>query len=139
VGLGRSHGPAQLTRAVLEGVAFNLATCIDAFREHGQPVARIDAIGGGAASGIWLQILADVWGCEVRRRSVVEEANSLGAAITAGVGTGLFDDFSVARDLSEVVSIFQPDSARHEAYRIRHRRFVNAYERLEPWFAPERA
>jgi len=135
VGLGRHHGQDHLTRAVLEGVAFNLATCIGAFREHGQPVDRVDAIGGGAASGTWLQILADVWGCPVRRRSVVEEANSLGAAITAGVGVGVFADFSVARKLSEVLDIFEPDADRHAAYRASHRRFVDAYARLEPWFA----
>ncbi|MET0693238.1 MAG: xylulokinase [Propionibacteriaceae bacterium] len=134
IGLGRHHGQAHLTRAVLEGVAFNLATCIDAFRQHGQPVERVDAIGGGAASAAWLQILADVWGCVVRRRSVVEEANSLGAAITAGVGIGLFGDFSVARSLSEVVSVFEPDPDRNAAYRVRHERFVDAYARLEPWF-----
>ncbi len=138
VGLGRHHGPAHLTRAVLEGVAFNLATCIDAFREHGQPLERVDAIGGGAASAVWLQILADVWGCVVRRRSVVEEANSLGAAITAGVGIGLFADFSVARQLSDVVSVYEPDPERHTAYRARQERFVDAYLSLEPWFARDR-
>jgi xylulokinase len=134
LGIGRHHGPDHLTRAVLEGVAFNLATCIDAFREHGQQIDRVDAIGGGAASATWLQILADVWGCTVRRRSVVEEANSLGAAITAGVGVGVFPDFSVARELSEVVGVFEPDGDRHDAYRASHRRFVDAYARLEPWF-----
>ena len=66
VGIGRHHGKDHLTRAVLE-VAFNLATCIGAFREHGQAIERVDAIGGGAASATWLQILADVWGCTVRR------------------------------------------------------------------------
>ena len=134
VGIGRHHGKDHLTRAVLEGVAFNLATCIGAFREHGQSIDRVDAIGGGAASATWLQILADVWGCTVRRRSVVEEANSLGAAITAGVGVGMFADFSIARQLSEVVGVFEPDSDRHAGYQASHRRFVDAYARLEPWF-----
>src|SRR4029453_17450311 len=78
VGLARHHGPAHLARAVLEGVAFNLATCVGAFRESGATVDRVDAIGGGAASDVWLRILADVWGATVRRRSIVEEANSLG-------------------------------------------------------------
>lgn len=134
IGLGRRHGQAHLTRAVLEGVAFNLATCIAAFRESGAPVDRVDAIGGGAASDGWLQIMADVWGCTVRRRTVVEEANSLGAAVTAGVGVGVLPGFSVARDLSEVVAEFSPDAERHAAYGLRHERFLDAYDRLEPWF-----
>ena len=62
------------------------------------------------------------------------EANSLGAAITAGVGVGMFADFSIARQLSEVVGVFEPDSDRHAGYQASHRRFVDAYARLEPWF-----
>jgi xylulokinase len=134
VGLSRHHGPAHLTRAVLEGVAFNLATCVGAIRESGATVDRVDAIGGGAASDVWLQILADVWGATVRRRSIVEEANSLGAAVTAGVGAGLLDGFDIAPTLSEVTGEFRPDPARHAAYRQRHAVFLDAYRRLEPWF-----
>ncbi|GLW07080.1 xylulokinase [Microtetraspora sp. NBRC 13810] len=134
LGLARHHGQAHLTRAVLEGVAFNLATCVAAFREAGAPVDRVDAIGGGAASDIWLRILADVWGCTVRRRTVAEEGNSLGAAVTAGVGVGVLDGFGVAGSLSEVTAEFTPDPERHAAYRRRHEIFLDAYDRLEPWF-----
>jgi xylulokinase len=134
VGLARHHGPAHLTRAVLEGVAFNLATCVGAFRESGTTVDRVDAIGGGAASDVWLQILADVWGAVVRRRSIVEEANSLGAAVAAGVGAGLLTGFDVAPTLSTVTGEFAPEPTRHAAYRRRHALFLDAYARLEPWF-----
>lgn len=134
LGLGRHHTQAHLTRAVLEGVAFNLATCVQAFREAGHPVDRVDAIGGGAASDLWLQILADTWGATVRRRSIVEEAGSLGAAVTAAVGAGLVDGFGVARTLSQVTAEFAPDPDRHAAAQRRHRVFLDAYERLEPWF-----
>ncbi|MFD4653712.1 xylulokinase [Streptomyces sp. NPDC058441] len=137
LGLTRRHQQAHLTRAVLEGVAFNLATCVGAFREAGHSVERVDAIGGGAASDLWLQILADVWGATVRRRSIVEEANSLGAAVTAGVGAGLVDGFHVARELSTVTAEFVPDPGRHADYRRRHALFLDVYERLEPWFAKE--
>jgi xylulokinase len=134
LGLSRHHGPAELTRATLEGVAFNLATCVSAFREAGHPVARVDAIGGGAASDLWLQILADVWGTTVRRRTIVEEANSLGAAVTTAVGVGLVTDFTVARTLSAVSAEFTPDPTRHTDYQRRHAKFADAYRRLEPWF-----
>lgn len=134
VGLSRHHGQAHLTRAVLEGVAFNLATCVAAFREAGLPIDRVDAIGGGAASDFWLQILADVWGATVRRRSIVEEANSLGAAVTAAVGSGVVEGFDIARSLSEVDAEFRPDQDRHRDYLRRHAEFLDAYHSLEPWF-----
>jgi xylulokinase len=126
-----------MARAVLEGVAFNLLTCVLAFREAGHPVDRVDAIGGGAASDLWLQILADAWGATVRRRTVEEEANSLGAAIVGAVGAGLVPGFEVARDLSEVTAEFTPDPVTHAAYRERHASFLDAYQRLEPWFERE--
>lgn len=134
VGLARHHGPAHLTRAVLEGVALNLGVCIDAFRERGVTITQVDAIGGGAASDVWLQILADTWNCTVRRRTIVDEANSLGAAVTAGVGIGLLPDFGAARSLSDVSQEFSPDPTRVANYRAHRNAFVDAYECLEPWF-----
>lgn len=134
VGLARHHGRAHLVRAVLEGTAFNLLSCIQAFRETGASIDRIDAVGGGAQSDVYLSVLADVWGVPVRRRTIVEEANSLGAAVTAAVGLGL-TDFSAARALSEVTAEFTPDAARHAVYAERHARFADAYTALAPWFA----
>ncbi|WP_336644441.1 xylulokinase [Microbacterium sp. USHLN186] len=134
IGLGRHHTRAHLMRAVLEGTAFNLLTCIHAFRESGAVIERMDAVGGGAQSDAYLAVLADVWGIPVRRRTVVGEANSLGAAVTAAVGLGLAD-FSAARALSEVTAEFTPDADRHTGYARRHARFTEAYEALAPWFA----
>lgn len=134
VGLARHHGRAHLVRAVLEGTAFNLLSCIQAFRESGAVIDRIDAVGGGAQSDVYLSVLADAWGVPVRRRTIVEEANSLGAAVTAAVGLGL-TDFSAARALSEVTAEFTPDAGRHAVYAERHARFVDAYTALAPWFA----
>ncbi|MGI0521192.1 xylulokinase [Microbacterium maritypicum] len=134
LGLARHHGRAHLVRAVLEGTAFNLLSCIQAFRESGAVIDRIDAVGGGAQSDVYLSVLADVWGVPVRRRTIVEEANSLGAAVTAAVGLGL-TDFSAARALSEVTAEFTPDAGRHAVYAERHTRFVDAYTALAPWFA----
>ncbi len=134
LGLARHHTRRHLVRAVLEGTAFNLLTCIQAFRESGATIDRIDAVGGGAQSDAYLTVLADVWGVPVRRRTIVEEANSLGAAVTGAVGLGLAD-FTAARALSEVTAEFVPDPGRHAAYADRHARFTDAYTTLAPWFA----
>jgi xylulokinase len=135
VGLARHHGPAHLARAVLEGVAFNLRLCLGAFEEMGVSVGTIDAIGGGARSDVWLRILADVWGRPVRRRSLVDEASSLGAAVVGGVAVGLYPGFEIAPTLTEVSLTLEPDPERHAAYERAQARFVDAYLRLEPWFA----
>ena len=134
VGLAKHHGPAHLTRAVMEGVAMNLKVCLDAFEEQGEDIRSVDAIGGGARSDVWLQILADVWGKTLRRRSLVDEANSLGAAVVAGVGVGLVDSFEAASGFSEVEAAFEPDPDAHDRYVARHAQFLDAYARLEPVF-----
>ncbi len=134
VGIGRHHTRRHLVRAVLESLGYNLLSSIQAFRESGATIDSIDAVGGGAQSDALLQILADVWGIPVRRRTIVEEANSLGAAVTGAVGLGLAD-FSVARTLSEVTAEFAPDAGRHSVHAARHSRFTAAYDALAPWFA----
>jgi xylulokinase len=133
-GISRHHGPDHLMRAVLEGVAFNLYSGLNAFTSNGATVTGIDAIGGAANSSHLLQIFADVWGVDVRRRALVDEATSLGAAVVGGVGVGLFSDFTVAKTLSDRTVEFHPDAARHARYEKSHRIFVDEYKRLEPWF-----
>jgi xylulokinase len=133
-GLQRHHGAGSLVRAVLEGVAFNLRTCIEAFTENGIAVESLDVIGGGATSDVWMQVLADVWQLPVRRRSIVAEANSLGAAVTTAVGLGIVDGFDVARSLSTTTAEFLPDSRRGGLVAEQHAIFQDAYDRLEPWF-----
>jgi xylulokinase len=134
VGLAKHHGQAQVVHAVLEGVAMNLYTAVLAFAEMGRRIESVGAIGGGARSDVWLQIFADVWGLPVRRRSIVEEANGLGAAVVGGVAVGLFPDFDVATTLSEVQAEFVPDEERHSRYETLYTSFLNSYRALEPIF-----
>ncbi len=131
VGLRMHHRRPHLTRAVLEGVGYSLALCMAPLRTATD--AGIDVIGGGAASDTWLALLADIWGVPVRRRSVTNQANSLGAAVTGLVGLGEAD-FSIAPTLSSVEAEFVPGPG--SAAHVRHlARFADAYRALSGWFA----
>lgn len=134
VGLLMHHGRGNLTRAVLEGVAFNLYTGLRAFAENGTPIGSIDAIGGAANSGLLLDIFADVWGVPVSARDLVDEANAIGAAVVGGVGVGIFSDFDVALSFSRRTERREPDPGRHRRYGAEYETFLDAYRRLEPWF-----
>ena len=134
VGLARHHRPEHLMRACLEGVAFNLYGTFQALSEMAGPIEAIDAIGGGARSDVWLRIMADTWGVPVRRRNIVDEANSLGAAVVGGIAVGLIEDWSAAATLSSIEAVVEPDLARHELARVDHERFSDAYQRLRTWF-----
>ena len=133
IGLGRHHDRSYLVRAVLEGVAFNLLTCIQAFTDNGVPIKQVDVIGGGAESALWLQIFADIWGVKVRSRSIVEDANSLGAAVTTLVALGK-GEFSMVKQLSTITAEFTP-SSQSLKYQKQHKVFLDGYYKLEEWFS----
>ena len=93
-GLALHHGRGHLTRAVLEGVAFALRDCrelVDPQRRHG--LARVS--GGGAASELWLEIVASVLDLPLERCAVTDGA-AYGAALLGGVAGGIFADVPAA-------------------------------------------
>jgi xylulokinase len=74
---------------VLEGVAFSQLECVEVFREMGVPVGDMMITGGGAKSKIWREMLTDLYGCPVSVPAS-DEGAALGAAILAGVGSGIY-------------------------------------------------
>ena len=88
-GLTLRHGAPHLVRAVLEGVAYGLRDSLELMRAQGLQITQVRAAGGGAASPLWRQILADVFDSEIVLTNVTEGA-PFGAALLAGVGAGLY-------------------------------------------------
>ncbi|WP_138497388.1 xylulokinase [Nostoc sp. PA-18-2419] len=101
VNLSLTHTPADITRAVLEGVAFSLRSALEVISAIA-PVHQLLATGGGARSHTWLQILADVLQTELIA-SKAEEGAAYGAAILAMVGVGTYPNLEAA------LKIFAPD------------------------------
>ena len=128
------HSRAEMARAVLEGVAFNLRTILDAFRDQGAPITALRLIGGGARSSLWRQILADVFNLPVLRPKLLVEATALGAAIAGGVGVGLYSGYDVAGDLVQVEPDKVPRPAVATRYEELYQVFVQTYEALVPVF-----
>jgi len=92
VGLNINTGPAELTRSVMEGVAFALMQCIEICGELGLKAKDyMVASGGGSRSAPWLQLQADIYNIPLKVIETEEQA-SLGAAIAAGVGAGVYRD-----------------------------------------------
>jgi len=119
-GLTLRHGQGHLARAVMEGVVFALRDCLEIYRGLGQQVDRVIASGGGAQSPFWLQLQADILNVEVLKSRMDEQAG-VGAAITAGVGAGLYAGYQEA--CSQVVrwsdTVYTPDPSavqRYDAY-----------------------
>jgi xylulokinase len=95
VGLTAQHTRAHVIRAILEGVAFSLRDTFTIFRELGVPVKSIRLGGGGARSGLWQQIQADIYGMPVELVAA-DEGAAYGAALLAGVGAGVWPSVDAA-------------------------------------------
>lgn len=118
-GLSGSTKRGDLYRAFLEGVALEQATCSDnVVKATGVPIDDFLAIGGGAASDLWVRILADATGRPVLRSETVE-ASSLGAAIAAAKGVGWYKSIAqaTAAMAGKPVRAFEPDKQRAARYR----------------------
>jgi len=94
-GISGKHDQRHFTRAVLEGVAFALKDSLELIKDKEVKIKEIRAIGGGAKSRVWQQILADILGEEINLLNV-EEGPAFGAALIAGVGVGVYSSFAEA-------------------------------------------
>ncbi|HEY3475978.1 MAG TPA: FGGY family carbohydrate kinase [Anaerolineales bacterium] len=130
VGLSASHGRADLLKAVLEGTVYEVEFIRQAGeRITGQPIPALVAAGGGTRNRPWLQIKADVSGCRIEA-SAEPEATLLGAALVAGIGSGVYANEAEAFDglCLKPVEVFLPDHERHVVYR---RLYEQGYLRLQ--------
>ena len=133
LGLTLEHDRDDLLRAVMEGITMNLAVILDIFRRR-LPIAEVTVIGGGAKGEVWRRIMADIFETRILRPDYLEEATSMGAAIIAGVGAGLFKDFSAAERFTRVTERLEPEEANFPVYRRARALFDECYEALEPLF-----
>lgn len=97
-GLSAMHEKRHMMRAVLEGVTYSLRDSLEIIRELGVSPTFAMAAGGGANSALWRQIMADVFGVRIITGSSTE-GGSLGAAILAGVGCGIYESVPKACDM----------------------------------------
>ena len=108
IGLRSEHSPARLARAALEGVAFNLRQIRDMnpLMRRGAPIR---ASGGTARSAVWNQIKADVLASPIAVAANTD-AGTLGAALHAASGAGLFASPAVAAStMTSIGRTFEPD------------------------------
>ena len=118
-----------MARAVMEGVGMNLYVILQALKTQ-VSINRLALIGGGAQGDGWPQILADIWGMPGETAVHSIEATSMGAAICAGVGIGLYRSFREAFVARMETRIFNPDRQANAVYRKLCPLFEQAYESL---------
>lgn len=135
IGLTARHDRAALIRSVIEGVTFGMADALNIIRGMGVEVATIRLSGGGARSGFWRQLQADVYNTRVAVTNA-EEGPAYGVALLAGVGVGVWNSVPEAcAAVIEETEHLQPDKQRAAFYQKAHDRYDALYPILQDQFA----
>ncbi len=111
LGFSGVHDRAHIYRAILEGLAFELRLCLERVDASlADPISSLVAMGGGAQSALWCQILSDVLGRPIVV-SEQQESTSLGAGMLAAAGVGLYPDIGAAsKAMSAFGTTYFPDA-----------------------------
>lgn len=133
-GLRIGTSKAEIARAVMEGVCYEMKVVVDHQLSTGVKLHGIRLAGGATKSPLWCQMMADVF-----RQPIivpdVDEAACLGAAMIGGIGAGIYRD---AQDASQqacrISRTYQPNPENFAAYDEGFRRFNRLYEALSSGF-----
>ena len=130
-GLNYAKTRAHMIRACMEGVAYALRHNLEAAAESGAEVKTMRAMGGSANSLTWTQIKSDVTGKGIEVPAS-DTATTLGAAILAGVGTGVYGSFAQAVQKTIAVRrTHEPNMILKAVYDEGYQRYRTLYESLQ--------
>ena len=133
-GLGEGAARADVTRAVMEGVALTLADARDCLEAAGDSFGRIGLIGGGARSALWTRMIAAALNREIVRYRAGESGPAFGAARLARLAATGEAPEEVCKP-PEIADVAAPEPALVEAFARGRPRFVSLYRALKPEFA----
>lgn len=128
------HDQRHVARAVYEGVAMSLNTIIEIMKDNNAPVESIMLTGGGARSSLWPDIFASVMDIPVQVHMSPGEGTSLGAAMAAGVGIGLFESYEQAASIVRTRSTHEVNPAWAEKYKQIFALYKQIYPAVKPLF-----
>ena len=131
-GLTHQHGPAELARAVLEGVGYALADGMDVVHDCGLTPSSITLIGGGARSSYWRQMLSDISGLQLDYRTGGDVGPALGAARLAQIALNRDKPLPQLLPQLPLEQQHRPDAKNHARYAERRDVFRKIYQQLLP-------
>lgn len=117
VGLHLGSSREDLIRAAMEGIALNLKMSLDLL---GRQIPLDDELlfcGGGSKSRFWMQMFSDIFGMDIIKTNIDQNAASLGAAAICARAVGLWKDYNDIPKLHTIEHCCTPDSKNHKIYR----------------------
>lgn len=134
-GLSLNHTRGHVIKAMMESVAYALYDSFMIIRDSGKKINQPIVLNeGGAKSNLWRRIITDVFNVPtvlVKRRT----GAPYGDAILAGVATGVFPGFHVAKEWTEYIDRMEPDNGNHKVYQEYFGLYKKVYGHLKDDFA----
>lgn len=128
-GLSMAHTRAHVYRAFLEAFGYTVYYSFDKLKEEEVPIKRIVAIGGGAKSEIWRQIVSDI--INMPQEYIAKADATLGNAYMAGFGVGTFKDFKNIQKWLEVTCVTKPRLEAHKSYESFFKVYRNLHQNMK--------
>ena len=134
LGMSMDTTRADMTQAVLEGVAFALRDSLEVAKSLGIELTRTKICGGGAKSALWKKIIANVLNLKVDVLES-EEGPAMGGAMLAAVACGEYRSVEeIAAKVVKIVETVEPEADLVEKYQERYRKFKEIYPACRPLF-----
>lgn len=133
-GLALHHGRQHVARALLESVAYRIRSVLEAVEDVVQPAVEIRASGGFLRSPLWVQILCDVLGRQIRVPNT-GNTSALGAALWAWHVCGALDSLDSLERTIPIERVVQPHDDRHALYTQLYDLYRDLYTKLGGPFA----
>lgn len=134
INMSLEHSREDIIRAFLEGVALNTRWMLEPFtRFVGTAPQAITAVGGGAQSDVWCQIMADATGHAIWQPCNPIQTNAIGSAFIAGVGVGALR-FADLHNLQRPRRIYEPRQQNRQVYDDHFETFKEIRQRLSPLY-----
>lgn len=127
IGMSMDSTRADMTQAVLEGVAFAIRDSFEVAKDLGINITETKICGGGAKSPLWRKIIANVLGIKV---NIIEseEGPGLGGAMLAAVACGEYASVEeAAAKIVKVIDCVEPDAALTAKYDAKYAKFKEIY------------
>lgn len=131
MGMNMTTKRGNMTRAVLEGVAFSLRDSFEIMKDMEINIDEITINGGGARNEFWCQIIADVLDVKINKVNS-NDGPAYGAAILAAVGDGIFDTVDEAcRSFIKTTKTIYPNKDNIEKYNKKYEIYRSIYPKIK--------
>lgn len=132
LGLTVATTAADLYRACMEGVVYEMRLNYEALSGSGIRFTRLNTTGGGAKSKLWMQMKADVLNLPITALKTVD-AGTVGSAMLTGIAVGLFADLSdAASHMVQERETYYPREEMHKKYMVIYERYKAVYNAVRP-------